>query len=295
MTKTDLLNRLAEGRLITAPGIFDMVSALVADRMGFEALFATGYGTVASGYGLPDAGLATYSDMLERFARMAALTRTPVIADADTGFGGLVNMRHTVRGYEAAGIAAIQIEDQEFPKRCGHTGPRPVIDGDEMARKIEVAASSRRCDGFAVIARTDARLSLGLDAALERARLYQTAGADVIFIEALKSRDEIARAVDLLDRPLAVNMAVGGKTPAMARRVLTELGVALAIYPTQALLAATAAMETTFAALKATGETDGERLYDFSAFNTLVGMDEIQAFESRFAEPGGVGSIVRQP
>lgn len=155
MTST-LKDHLARGGLINAPGVFELISALVADRMGFPALYVTGYGTVASHLGLPDAGIATYTDMLGRIATICARTSTPVIADADTGYGGLLNVHHTVQGYEAAGVAAIQIEDQEFPKKCGHTPHRRVIPAEDMARKIEVAVAARKGD-MLIIARTDAR------------------------------------------------------------------------------------------------------------------------------------------
>ncbi len=163
--------------LIVAPGVYDMISLRLADRLGFEALYMTGYGTVASHLGLPDAGLATYSDMVGRVERMAQMARTPLIADADTGYGGLLNVEYTVRGYERAGAAGIQIEDQEFPKRCGHTPNRRVIDAEDMVLKVRAAVESRASRDFLVIARTDARTSLGLDEALRRAELYARAGA----------------------------------------------------------------------------------------------------------------------
>ncbi|HEX2891959.1 isocitrate lyase/PEP mutase family protein, partial [Vineibacter terrae] len=187
-----LRQTLQRGTFVSAPGVFDLISAKIADGMGFSALYMTGYGTVASHLGLPDAGLATYSDMVGRVERIAAMTRTPLIADGDTGYGGLLNVRHTVRGYEAAGAAAIQLEDQEFPKKCGHTPGRRVIAAEAMVRKIGVAAQSRRSDDFLIIARTDARTSLGLDEALRRAALYQKAGADILFIESPESEVEMA-------------------------------------------------------------------------------------------------------
>src|SRR5262245_63684925 len=158
-----LRERLAKGEFILAPGIYDGISARVADKMGFPALYMTGYGATASMLGLPDAGLATYSDMVGRAEMICSVVKTPLIADADTGYGGLLNVRQTVRGYEAAGVSAIQIEDQELPKKCGHTPGRRVIPAEEMVLKIEVAVEARRSDDFLVIARTDARTSLGLD------------------------------------------------------------------------------------------------------------------------------------
>jgi 2,3-dimethylmalate lyase len=178
-----LAQRIRKQELVIAPGIFDMISAKIADRLGFECLYVTGYGAVASHLGLPDAGLATYTDMVGRVSQMVKLTRTPIIADADTGYGGLLNVRHTVEGYEAAGACALQLEDQEFPKKCGHMLGRRVIPAEEMAAKVRVAAESRSDRDFLVIARTDARTTLGLDEALRRAELYLKAGADVLFIE----------------------------------------------------------------------------------------------------------------
>jgi len=164
MTGSQLKQRLAEPRICCLPGIFDFISLKVADSMGFDALYMTGYGTVASHLGLPDAGLATYSDMVGRVQGFCAATRTPIVCDGDTGYGGLLNVDHTVRGYEKAGAAAIQLEDQEFPKKCGHTPGRRVIAMEDMAAKVKVASEARsQADSILIIARTDARTSLGLD------------------------------------------------------------------------------------------------------------------------------------
>ena len=191
-----LRQRLNQPGLLVAPGVFDMVSLRLADTFGFDALYMTGYGTVASHMGLPDAGLATYSDMVGRVTAMAGMARTPLIADADTGYGGLLNMRHTIRGYEAAGAAAIQLEDQEFPKKCGHTPGRRVIPMEDMVRKIRVAVEARTDPNFLIIARTDARTSLGLDEALRRAEAYAKAGADILFVESPESEEEMRRMLE---------------------------------------------------------------------------------------------------
>ena len=204
---------LAAGKFVAAPGVFDMISTLVADRMGFEALYVTGYGTVASGLGLPDAGIATYSDMIERIGMIAAHSKTPGIADADTGDGNALNVERTIAEYERAGVAALHLEDQVFPKRCGHFEGKSVIPAEEMAAKIRAAVYARRDPDFIIIARTDARAIEGLDAAIARANLYVEAGADVIFLEAPQTVDELARIPREIHVPLLVNMVEGGKTP----------------------------------------------------------------------------------
>src|SRR5512132_27008 len=184
---------LASGEFIVAPGVFEMFSAKIADGLGFKALDMTGYGSSASHLGLADAGLVTYRDMVERARTIAQGTRTPLIADADTGFGGLINVRETVRGYEAAGVQAIQIEDQEMPKKCGHTPNRRVVPLADAVKRIEVAVEARRSADFQIIARTDARTGLGLDEALRRAKAFASAGADILFVEAPESEEEFKR------------------------------------------------------------------------------------------------------
>ena len=281
-----LRQRLKESRLVSAPGVFDMISLKLADSMGFELLYMTGYGTVASLLGLPDAGLATYTDMVGRVAAMAGMAKTPLIADGDTGYGGLLNVRHTVRGYEAAGAAGIQLEDQEFPKKCGHTPGRRVIPAEDMARKIEVAVESRRSDDFLIVTRTDARSSLGLNEALRRAQLYAEAGADVLFIESPESEEEMRRIGGSFDLPLVANMVERGRTPLMTRPQLEALGFRLAIFPTAGFLAATAAMEHVYAAIRDTGSSTPvvDQLYDFNRFNKLIGFEEVWAFDRMHAD-----------
>jgi len=283
--KSSLRALLAEGRFITAPGVFDLISARIADGMGFDALYMTGYGTVASHLGLPDAGLATYSDMLGRVERIAGACRTPLIADGDTGYGGLLNVRHTVRGYEAAGAAGIQLEDQQFPKKCGHTPGRRVVPVDEMVAKIAVAAESRRSDDFLIVARTDARSALGLDEALSRAAAYQAAGADILFVESPETEDEMARIGAAFDRPVLINMVDGGTTPMLPRARLQALGFAMAIYPVTGFLAAAAALQSVYATLRRDGSTEAldVPLYPFPDFSRLMGFEDVWDFERRHA------------
>jgi 2-methylisocitrate lyase-like PEP mutase family enzyme len=278
----DTLRARPRAKAMVAPGVFDMISLRIADRLGFNVLYMTGYGTVASHLGLPDAGMASYTDMAGRVEAMAGGAKTPLIADADTGYGGLLNVRHTVRGYERAGAAGIQLEDQEFPKKCGHTPGRRVIAAEEMARKIAVAAESRASAEFLIVARTDARTSLGLDEAIRRARLYADAGADLLFVESPESEAEMARiGNELGDMPLVANMVEGGRTPILGAARLAELGFALAIYPGAGFLAAAAAIEHIFKELRETGTSRGaaDRLYSFAEMNRLMGFEEVWQFD----------------
>lgn len=285
MADPKLKAAITSGDLVLAPGVFELISAMIADRIGFQALYVTGYGTVASYLGLPDAGLATYRDMIERIATIVQRTETPVIADADTGYGGLLNVRHTIRGYEDAGVSAIQMEDQEFPKKCGHTKNRRVIPLADMVRKIEVAVDSRRSDDFLIIARTDSRTGLGLDEAIRRGKAFAKAGADIVFVESPESEDEMRRVADEIDAPLFANMVNGGRTPLLSAARLKEIGYSVAIHPAVGFLAMGAALQKAYADLKDNGETsDGIDLYDFSAFNTLLGFEDVWAFEEKYAE-----------
>ena len=282
-----VLNARPKDRIVAAPGVYDMVSLRMAAGMGFEALYMTGYGTVASHLGLPDAGLASYSDMVGRVEAMAAATDTPLIADGDTGYGGLLNVRHTVQGYERAGAAAIQLEDQEFPKKCGHTPDRRVISADDMVRKIAVAVEARRNPDFLIIARTDSRTSLGLAEAIRRAMAYAEAGADMLFVESPESEEEMAEiGREVGDKPLVANMVEGGRTPMLAPPRLAELGYALAIYPVAGLLSAAAALETVFRRIRETGSSQGSTapVYSFAEMNRLMGFDEVWRFNEDHAE-----------
>ena len=283
----DVLNARPRDRVIAAPGVYDMVSLRMAAAMGFDALYMTGYGTVASHLGLPDAGLASYADMVGRVEAMASMSETPLIADGDTGYGGLLNVRHAVRGYERAGAAAIQLEDQEFPKKCGHTPGRRVVSADDMVRKIAVAAEARTSPDFLIIARTDARGSLGLAEAIRRARAYAEAGADMLFVELPESEAEMAEiGRELGDMPLVANMVEGGRTPMLSNARLAEIGYALAIYPVAGLLSAAAALNTVYAHIRDTGSSLGSPapLYSFAEMNRLMGFEEVWAFDKAHAE-----------
>ena len=272
--------------LIVAPGVHDMVSLRLADAMGFEALYMTGFGSVASLTGLPDAGLASYTEMVGRVQAMAGMARTPLIADGDTGYGGLLNVQHTVRGYEAAGAQAIQLEDQEFPKKCGHTPGRRVIPMKDMVAKIQVAVEARRSPDFLIIARTDARTSLGLDEALKRAQAYADAGADVLFVESPETEDEMRRITATLNKPVLANMVEGGRTPVKSPEQLQALGYRLAIFPVTALLAGAAAMQRAYARLLQgrINEPGDTTLMPFADMTRLMGFEDVWAFERRHAQ-----------
>jgi 2-methylisocitrate lyase-like PEP mutase family enzyme len=285
MTATTLKRRLATSSLLVAPGVFDMVSLRLANTFGFEALYMTGYGTVASHLGLPDAGIATYTDMVGRVRAMAAQAGSPLIADGDTGYGGLINVRHTVRGYEQAGASAIQLEDQEFPKKCGHTPGRRVIPVDDMVKKIRVAVESRASPDFLIVARTDARTTLGLDEALRRADAYANAGADVLFVESPESVDEMRAIGARFDLPLVANMVERGRTPVLAKADLEAIGYRIAIFPVSALLAAIQAMAGVYGHLKSTGSSLGTPvpLYDFANLSLLMGFQDVWDFDKSHA------------
>jgi len=263
-----------------------MISTHMANQHPFEAHYMTGFGVVASHLGLPDAGLASYTEMVDRAQRIAAVAKAPLIADADTGYGGLLNIRHTVRGYEAAGVAAIQIEDQEFPKKCGHTPGRRVVPLAEAVRRIEVAVDSRSSADTLIIARTDARTALGLDEALRRAEAFAKAGADVLFVESPESEAEMETIGRHFHQPLLANMVNGGKTPLLPRARLAELGYQIAIWPAAGFLAVAAALDGSYRALNATGTTEGSgvAMYDFTAFCDILGFPAVHAFEKRWAE-----------
>ena len=279
--RAQLRAKIKKGELVIAPGVFEMISAKVADRMGFDALYMTGYGTVASYLGLPDAGIATYSDMVNRVTQFASITATPMICDGDTGYGGLLNVMHTVRGYEMAGACAIQLEDQEFPKKCGHMLGRRVVPAEDMAAKIRVAVQTRNDPNFLIIARTDARTTHGLDEALRRAELYAKAGADLLFVESPESVEEMERIGRSFDLPLVANMVEGGRTPVLPFEQLKSIGYGLAIFPATAFLA----FESVYSTLKQDRSTTQVTapLYEFQKFSSLMGFDWVSAFDKTHA------------
>lgn len=286
MANPILREKLNSGKFFVVPGIQDMITAVIANKVGFDIVYGTGYWLTASAWGLPDAGIATYTEMRNRMETLARTSNAAVIADGDTGYGGLLNVHHTVKGYEASGVTAIQIEDQEFPKKCGHTPFKRLISTEDMVEKIRVAVDSRESEDFVVIARTDARESEGLDGVLRRLEAYSKAGADVLFPEALHSEEEMRRACAVLDKPCMANMSNHGKTPVPPADVLAEIGYAYAIYPSLTSLAACAAMEKVLRDLKDNGIGQPDGLFDFSEFCSLIGFEDVWAFEKKWGKAG---------
>lgn len=284
--RRDLTARLQQEPLVSAPGVFDLISAKLADAHAPAALYMTGYGTVASHLGVPDAGLASYTDMVGRVHQIARYTQAPLIADGDTGYGGPLNVQHTVRGYEQAGAAAIQLEDQEFPKKCGHTPGRRVIPADEMVKKVRVAVESRDSSDFLIVARTDARTAHGLDEALRRIDAYAQAGADVLFLESPESEAEMERIGRCAGRPLVANMVEGGRTPILPAERLAELGYRLAIFPATGFLAMAKLLDRVYAHLVKTGSSTDvpAELESFEAFSRLMGFEAVWDFDRRHAD-----------
>lgn len=279
--------RLTAGEFILAPGTQDMVSALIAKDLGFDTVYASGYWMVASALGLPDAGIATYTQMLERISTLArTVGDTAIIADADTGYGGLLNVRETVRGYEDAGVQVIQIEDQQFPKKCGHTPNKKVVPTSEMVTKIKVAKEACSKAETLISARTDVYQSEGYAATLERAKAFSEAGADIVFPEGLSSEEEMRDFCAKIDKPVMVNMADGTDTPIMNSEKLRDIGFSIAIFPGTSTLAATTAIYKALSHLKEYGTSQSEEieLYDFEQFCRLIGFEDIWAFDRRWAD-----------
>jgi carboxyvinyl-carboxyphosphonate phosphorylmutase len=278
---------LAGDTLVVAPGAFDALSARLVEAAGFPAVYMTGFGTSAALLGRPDVGLLTMTEMVQAAGRIRAAVEVPVVADADTGYGNALNVIRTVREYEAAGVAAIHLEDQVAPKRCGHLDGKRVVPAETMTDRVRAAVAARTDPDFVLIARTDARAVEGFDAAVDRARRYRDAGADVLFVEALQSEAEIERVAELFpDVPLLFNWAEGGKTPPLGRDRLRELGFRLVICPVSTLLAATEAMRAVLGRIARDG-TPIEAVRDLPGltdFADLVGLPEITAIGKTYGD-----------
>ena len=285
--KTQKLKQIIDsGEFIVAPGVFEMISARVADQMGFKALYMTGYGATASYLGLPDAGIATYSEMVDCAGRISRGTKTPLIADADTGYGGLLNVHHTIRGYEAAGVQGIQIEDQITPKKCGHTLGREVVPLEEMVQKIQVACDARTTEDTLIIARTDSRTDYGLKEALRRGEAFAKAGADVVFIESPESEEELREVGASIDAALLANMVPNGRTPVIASETLKEWGFNIAIYPSAGFSAVAETLRQAYTHLSDNGTTLGTEVQTYEdgnrSMHELMGFQEVWDFEKKW-------------
>src|SRR6266545_860556 len=273
---------------LVAPGVADALAARLVSLEGFDAVYMTGFGTSLTRLGMPDVGLLTANEMIDNASRIVDASGLPVIADADTGYGNPINVRRTIRDYEKAGVAAIHIEDQVWPKRCGHLAGKRVIPTAEMVAKIKSACDARRDPDFAIITRTDAIAVEGLEAALERGERYREAGADMLFIEAPVGREEVERvARHFKGVPLLYNMAASGKTPDLPADELGRLGFKLAIYPNWIILAAIPAMQSLLRELKSKGSIAHvrDKVATFKQFTEIAGLPEIQKLEERYGVP----------
>ncbi|OVZ64682.1 carboxyvinyl-carboxyphosphonate phosphorylmutase [Pigmentiphaga sp. NML080357] len=275
----DMRARLARPDIVLAPGVYDAFSALIAEQAGFEALYLSGASIAYTRLGRSDVGLTTYTEVADTLARIAERVALPVIVDADTGFGNALNVMRTVRGFERAGAAVIQLEDQTFPKRCGHLDGKSVVPAGEMVGKLKAALDARVSSETLILARTDALAVEGLDAALERAERYLEAGADALFIEALRTPEQMAAACGRFAgrAPLLANMVEGGKTPVQSAAELQRHGFSIAIFPGGTARAVAHTLRAYYASLQAHGTTAPwrERMLDFEALNELIGTPEL--------------------
>lgn len=278
--------RLHKGAGLIVPGAANAVTAHIIERLGFEAVYVTGAGVANSFLGVPDIGLVSVTELAENVAAMRDCVQLPLIVDADTGFGNAVNTARTVRLLERAGANAIQLEDQAFPKRCGHFAGKSVIPAREMAQKVKAAVDARADGNCLVIARTDAIACSGLDDALERALAYVEAGADLTFVEAPRSRAEMERIAAALPVPQVANIVAGGLTPMLPRDEMQRIGFALVLYANAALQAAMLATQEVLSHLRERGSLDGigHRLMEFAARQEIVGKPVYDALEQRYAE-----------
>jgi 2,3-dimethylmalate lyase len=281
---------LAGSEPVVAPGAYDALSARLVEQAGFDAVYMTGFGASASLLGQPDVGLLSFTEMVDQARRLADAVSVPLIADADAddGYGNPINVTRTVRAYEAAGVAGLHLEDQVSPKRCGHLEGKQLIAASEMVEKVHAAVEGRRSAELVIIARTDARAVESLDAALERARRYRDAGADVLFVEAPESEAEVVAVAEAFpETPLLFNAVEGGRTPLLELARLRELGFRLVICPLTALLAATGAVQQALSRLRASGMPHDDGALSFAGFTDLVGLPEIERLEAHLAAAPG--------
>jgi 2-methylisocitrate lyase-like PEP mutase family enzyme len=286
MTDNTLSARLARSPILVAPGVYDALTALIAERAGFAALYVSGAGIAYSRLGRPDIGLVSMSEVVQTVALIRDRVGTHLIVDADTGYGNALNVQRTVRLLERAGANAIQIEDQDFPKRCGHLDDKTLVSAQEMAGKIKAAVDARASRDTLIVARTDAVAGEGLERALARAALYREAGADMLFVEAPRRRDQLGQIGARLGKtvPLMVNMVEGGKTPVLPASELESLGFSLVIFPGAIVRTLAKAAEDFYTSLKSHGSTDPSRarMFDFDTLNRLLGTAEMLEHGKRY-------------
>jgi len=284
MSNTDVHPLIRDGRIMVIPGVYDALSAKIAERAGFPAVVLTGYGVSASHLGEPDFGILTQSEMLDVARRVTAAVKIGVIVDGDTGYGGPLNVQRLVRELVAMGARGVILEDQRWPKRCGHMRGKEVIEAEEHAAKIRAARDARGEARFMITARTDALETHGLQEAIRRALLYKEAGADVLFVEGPRSKEELAEIGRQLPPPLAVNLIEGGRTPICSPEELAEMGFFSLGFVLSGLYAAARALERTFRELRRQGTTAhlGDALMSFEEFNSLLGVEERYASDERY-------------
>jgi len=284
LSTTALRELIAQPGIIVAPGAYDCLTAKIIQQSGFPAVYMTGAGTSVARYGFPDLALASMTEMISNAADITASVKIPVIADADTGYGGLLNVGRTVRKYEQSGVAAIHIEDQEFPKRCGHLEDKRVIPAKDMIPKIKEAVQSRTDRDFLIIVRTDALAVTGWDDTMDRCNRYIDAGADVLFVEALRSSEEAQRAVESLSVPLLYNFVETGKSPLLSASELEEIGFKIVIFPASSLLLVTATIKKLMGELKEKGTTLGmmDQMVSLQECFELVGLSEMLSVDAQY-------------
>jgi len=279
-----LRKRLQEKEILVAPGAHDVLTARIIEMTGFDAVYMTGYGTSASLIGQPDVGLLTQTEMFERAINIVNAVEVPVIADADNGFGNAINVQRTVRLYEKAGVACVQLEDQVSPKKCGHMMGRELITMQEMVGKIHAAVDARENEDFMIMARTDARTEFGIEAAIERGKAYEEAGADLLFIESPETEEEMKAITTSFNVPVLANMIEHGRTPLLSAQKLEDIGYDLVIFCVSSTYAAAKAVQDLMNTLKAEGTTEGfmDRMIPFDKFNRMIGLPDIRAKEEKY-------------
>ena len=287
MRSTTKFRQLIEGPgIVVAPGAYDCLTAALIERAGFEAVYMTGAGTSISKLGLPALGIATMNDMVRNANAIARTVDIPLISDADTGYGGVLNVQHTIREYEQAGVAGIHLEDQVSPKRCGHLDNKEVISTEEMVQKIRAAVDARTDPDFTIIVRTDALAVTGWADTINRAQAFVDAGADVLFIEALRSREDVERVAKAnFKAPLFYNYVESGKSPLLSTAELEELGYKVVIFPASAILTAIKSIEETLAELKNKGTTQAiiDRMVTLHDAFEVVGISEMLAQDAKYS------------